>query len=295
MLKTEDIRIRDPYIVLCEEYYYLYSATGSHNGETIVVYKSLDLKTWEEPTIVYTLDKNSWKKAELWAPEVHLYNGKYYMFLSILGKNGLRGTEISVSDTPDGIFTPITDRPATPLDKSCIDGTLIIDNGKPYMVYSHDWPDNYIKERDVYLGEIWATELSEDLSTPVGKPFLLFCSDECPYSAQAAAPTEWIEGIVQRYGSDAPFVRRLKNGKLFLTWSPIPANNYIVIGAVADRIKGPWKHCETPVFDKNGGHAMFFTDKDGNDKMCIHCPECEPNERALILNVKEAEGEIVLK
>ena len=76
MLKTEDIRIRDPYIVLCEEYYYLYSATGSHNGETIVVYKSLDLKTWEEPTIVYTLDKNSWKKAELWAPEVHLYNGK---------------------------------------------------------------------------------------------------------------------------------------------------------------------------------------------------------------------------
>ena len=117
MLRTEDIRIRDPYIVAEDGCYYLYSATGSHNGETIVVYKSSDLKNWQEPTTVYTMSKDSWKKAELWAPEVHKYNGKFYLFLSILGKTGLRGTEISVSDAPDGLFIPISDRPATPLDR----------------------------------------------------------------------------------------------------------------------------------------------------------------------------------
>ena len=72
-------------------------------------------------------------------------------------------------------------------------------------------------------------------------------------------------------------------------------NNYVVVGAVADSIRGPWKHCKNPVFDKNGGHAMFFKDKDGNDKMCMHCPECAPLERALILDVEEKDGEIVLK
>lgn len=291
MIKTEDLRIRDPYIVLHNDTYYLYRSYDL----AIWVLRSKDMKTWDEPIKVYTIPENSWGYADLWAPEVHLYNGKFYMFLSLLGKNGLRGTEISVSNTPDGFFTPISNRPATPLDKSCIDGSLIIDGGKPYMVYSHDWPDNYVKDRDVYVGEIWAVELSEDLTTPVGEPFFLFASDECPYSALAAAPTEWEDGIIMRYGSDAPFVQRLNSGKLFLTWSPIPNNNYVVIGAVADSIKGPWKHCEKPVFDKNGGHAMFFTDKDGTLKMCIHCPEKEPFERALILSVCEEKGEIVLK
>lgn len=290
MIKTEDLRVRDPFIVLHNDTYYLYRSYDL----AIWSYKSKDMKIWEEPKKVYTIPADSWAYTDLWAPEVHFYNGKFYMFLSLLGKNGLRGTEISVCDTPDGLFTPISDRPVTPLDKSCIDGTLIIDGGKPYMVYSHDWPDNYINERDVYVGEIWAVELSDDLKEPVGKPFMLFSSDECPYSAKAAAPTEWEDKIVLRFGSDAPFVQRLKNGKLFLTWSPIPDNNYIVIGAVADGIKGPWKHCEKPVFDKNGGHAMFFKDKDGTLKMCIHCPECEPLERALVLNAEEKDGEIIL-
>ena len=291
MIKTEDLRIRDPYIVLHNGFYYLYR---SYNN-AIWVLKSDNLNEWEEIAKVYEISEDSWAERDLWAPEVHLYEGKFYMFLSLLGKNGLRGTEISVSNTPDGKFTPIASRPATPLDKSCIDGSLIIDGGKPYMVYSRDWPDNYIKEIDAYMGQICAVELSKDLTEPVGEPFLLFNSDECPYSAVAAAPTEWEDGIVMRYGSDAPFVQRLSSGKLFLTWSPIPDNNYVVIGAVADNIKGPWKHCEKPVYDKNGGHAMFFTDKEGKAKMCLHGPECEPNERAVILDVIEKEGEIVLK
>ncbi len=291
MLKTEEIRIRDPFIVLHNDIYYLYRSFDN----AIWVFKSTNLIEWKEPTKVYEIPENSWAQRDLWAPEVHLYKGKFYMFLSLLGKNGLRGTEISVSDTPDGFFTPISNRPATPPHKSCIDGSLIIDSGKPYMVYSHDWPDNFLEDRGVYMGQICAIELTEDLKSPVGESFLLFNSDECPYSAAAAAHTQWEGGVVLRYGSDAPFVQRLSDGKLFLTWSPIPDNNYVVIGAIADNIRGPWKHCEKPVFDNNGGHAMFFTDKDGNRKMCLHAPECEPNERALILSVEEKEGEIVLK
>lgn len=58
-------------------------------------------------------------------------------------------------------------------------------------------------------------------------------------------------------------------------------------------IRGVWKHLKTPLFSDNGGHAMFFTALDGNRKMCLHCPECPPNERALFLNVKEEHRQLV--
>ena len=50
---------------------------------------------------------------------------------------------------------------------------LIPHGGKPYMVYSHDWPDNYVEERGVYVGEIWATELSKDLKPKTNNNSLL--------------------------------------------------------------------------------------------------------------------------
>lgn len=295
MIKREDIRIRDPYIVAANGIYYMYSSTGSADGTTVVVYRSTDLEEWGEPTDVYKLDTTTWKSKELWAPEVHYYNGKYYLFLSILGKNGLRGTEISVSDTPDGMFIPIADHPATPEGKSCIDGTLFVDNGTPYMVYSRDWPDNYVKELDAYVGQICATELTPDLKERVGEPFILFESSEVPYSAQAPTHTKYNGEWLYRYGSDAPFINRLSDGRIFLTWSPIPNHNYVVIGAVADNIRGPWTHIDTPLFDDNGGHAMFFTAFDGTRKMCIHQPERYPLERAMILDIVETDNGITVK
>ena len=287
-MKRQDVRIRDPFVLAKDGIYYIYSSTCSPDGTTVEVYKSRDLNEWDEPTVVYKLKTDTWKRKDLWATEVHKYLGKYYMFVSILGKNGLRGTEISVSGTPDGLFEPIADRPATPLDQSCIDGTLFVDDSTPYIVYSHDWPDNYVAEKDAYVGEICAVELSRDLKEQAGEPFVLFASDDVPYSAASPSPTTYEGKRVMRFGSDAPFVQRLKDGRLFLTWSPFPGNNYVVLGAVANGIRGPWTHIKTPLFDKNGGHAMFFTGFDGKRKMCIHKPEKMPLERATIFDVVES-------
>ena len=294
-MKREDIRIRDPYILPYNGKYYMYKAVNTEDLEYVAVHISVDLDFWSGEKVVYTFSDNTWKQSEIWAPEVHEYRGKFYLFASIKGKNGLRGTEISVSDTPDGVFTPVSDRPATPLDKSSIDGTLFVDEGTPYIVFSHDWPDNYVKEKGAYVGEIWGQELSKDLTSPVGEPFLMFASDESPYSKKAPAHHPWEGKNVIRYGSDAPFLNRLSDGRLFLTWSPLPDNNYVVLGAVSDNIKGPWKHLEKPLFDDNGGHAMFFTSFDGKRKVCMHHPEVFMKERALILDVEEKGGTLEFK
>lgn len=151
MIKTEDLRIRDPFVLVSGGLYYLYRSTEDE-GNTVSVHVSRDLKTWSEPKVIYRLAENSWGYKDLWASEVHFYKGKYYMFLSLMGKNELHGTEISVCDTPDGIFTPLTNVPATPASESCIDGTLYCENGAPYIVYSADWPHKFDALRGRNLG-----------------------------------------------------------------------------------------------------------------------------------------------
>ena len=292
----KDLRIRDPFMVLEGNTYYLFKAVNDDTPERIDVYSSNDLENWYDPKTVYIFTNDTWKEKDLWAPEVHKYNNKYYLLVSIKGKNGLRGTEISVSDTVDGIYEPITNKAVTPLDKSCIDGTLFVDNDRPYIIYSRDWPDNYIKEKDAYVGQICAQELSKDLITPIGESFVLFNSDDVPYSKISPARHGWEDKeLIYRYGSDGPFINKLSNGKLFLTWSPIPNNNYVILGAYSDNIRGPWTHIDKPLFDENGGHAMFFTDINGKKKIVFHCPEKFMLERATIYDVIEEGNELKIK
>lgn len=293
-MKREDLRIRDPYVVAHDGVYYLYGTNAKWTEEDVLyVYKSRDLKNWSDPVEIYRHPSGTWAKGELWAPEVHLYRGKFYMLLSLLGNHGKRGTQIFVSDTPDGKFTPISNSPATPYDRSCIDGTLYVENGTPFVVYSADWPDNLNEEKNCYIGEIRAIEMSEDLTRSVGDSFLLFRSNDSPASY---APTSiYNEPDRVRYGSDGPFLSKLSDGSILLTWSPIPERNYVVAAAVSDGgIRGKWRHLDN-IFSRNGGHAMFFHDFDGSRKMVMHYPEEYPKERAVILNAYEKDGTLVIE
>ena len=295
MKKTSEIRIRDPFVVVHDGAYYLYGSIDEYTGRVLYVHKSYDLENWEEPTVVYTLSEDSWAKGQLWAPEVHKYCGKFYLFHSMLGKNGLRGTEISVADTPEGPFIPISDRPATPAGQSCIDGTLYVEDGVPYIVYSHDWPDCYNEEKGAYVGEIAAVQLSDDLTHSVGEPFLLFDSTEAPLSGSNPHHCNRDSGPFVRYGSDGPFIEKLSDGRIFLLWSPMPGGNYVVLGAVADSIRSKWTHVEPEIFSENGGHPMVFEALDGERYMAIHWPEKNKLERSRFLPICEKDGKICLK
>ena len=143
MLKRNEIRIRDPYIVTDKENqcYYMYGTTdlvpGSlRAGCTFSVYKTEDLENFSEPKVIFDGSAvGFWADRDFWAPEVHRYNGKYYLFGSCKAEGKCRATHIFVSDTPDGTFVPISDEPPTPKDWECLDGTLLVENGIPYMVF----------------------------------------------------------------------------------------------------------------------------------------------------------------
>lgn len=272
MLKREDIRIRDPFIYTDFENgcYYMYGTTDLVEGSldarnTFSVYRSADLENFEEPRVIFDGGKRGfWADRDFWAPELHKYNGRYYLFGSCKSDGRHRATHIFVCDTPDGEFTPLTDKPATPWDWDCLDGTFWIEDGKPYIVFSHEWTQ--IKD-----GEIWAMELTGDLKQAVGEPFLLFRASDNPNVSETS------EGS-GNYVTDGPFLYT-EDGRLKMMWSSFYKGRYLVLEAWSDSLNGEWHHGGSR-FDFDGGHAMLFTRLDGERMISLHSPNTANLERA---------------
>ena len=88
-LTLKDINIRDPFILPLEKegVYYMYATSSvTENGKTyggMVAYKSKDLKNWSEPIRVFDVPRDNFLTGVVWAPEVHYYQGKYYLFATL--------------------------------------------------------------------------------------------------------------------------------------------------------------------------------------------------------------------
>jgi len=137
-MQTGDIHIRDPFVLPYNGIYYLYGTRGSTawgmaNG--FDVYCSTDLENWDGPYAVFENDGSFWADRHYWAPEVHQWHDRFYMFASFKNETVHRGTAVLVADTPRGPFAPLSNGPVTPREWECLDGTFYVSRDeKPYMV-----------------------------------------------------------------------------------------------------------------------------------------------------------------
>lgn len=281
-MKFCDINIRDPFVLVENGKYYLYGTRGETawtKAFGLDVYISDDLENWSEPKECFSLPENFWADKEIWAPEVHKYNGTYYMFVSLRSDTRNRGTQILKSDNPEGPFLPFTDDAITPPEWLCLDGTFYVDkNGKPYIVFCHEWVQ-------VTDGEIHAMPLKEDLSEPAGEPIMLFKASQ-PY---------WADKGRDKYITDGPFMYRTKKGKLMMIWSTFTKSGYTQAVAYSDNgeIDGNWIH-SAPLFDKDGGHGMIFDDLKGKKYLILHSPNENPLERPVLFEIEEKDDNLVV-
>lgn len=273
-MKTDEIHIRDPFILADKGKYYLYGTRGSEctgAGTGLDVYISSDLENWSDPAVVFRKAPGFWGTDDFWAPEVHKYNGKYYMFVSFKAQDRCRATHILVSDTPDGMFEPLTEKPVTPENMECLDGTLYLSKkGEPYIVFCHEWTQ-------VEDGEICALKLSPDLKESIGEPMILF---------KGSSPS-WSRSFKDNnYVTDGPFLFRKSEDELYMIWSTLKGD-YVEAVAKSDNgeIDGNWIHSSDFLFDRDGGHGMIFRDFDGNLKFIMHFPNETPSERPVIYDI----------
>ena len=184
MLQNHDIHIRDPFVlpVTAEQRYYLYGTTGpecwTNSASGFDYYTGSDLQHWEGPFPAFRPPTGFWADRNFWAPEVHAFRGRYYLFASFKAEGACRGTQILAADGPQGPFVPISAGPVTPRDWECLDGTLYVDaHDQPWIVFCHEWVQ-------VSDGEICALPLSEDLRSALDQPRLLFRASEAPWAQE---------------------------------------------------------------------------------------------------------------
>ena len=281
MLQAKDFRIRDPFIVpvAADRSYYMYGSTDQNTwggkATGFDAYRSVDLVDWEGPFPVFRPEPDFWSHSDYWAPEVHIYNGRYYMFATFKAEGVRRGTQTLVSDSPLGPFTPHSESPLTPSDWECLDGTLYIDKlGNPWMVFCHEW----VQIQD---GSMCAIRLNQALDTAASEPILLFNASDAPWGMGYPGQADYV--------TDGPFMHRTSSGDLLMVWSSFGEHGYAIGVARSSNgeITGQWTQDEAPLYAEDGGHGMLFRTFEGRLMLTFHQPNETPHERHVIIPVCE--------
>lgn len=275
-MKLSEIHIRDPFILPFEGKYYLFGSPGAYawkGCDGFYCSVSTDLEEWTEPAKCFNPPEGFWATDNYWAPEVHYYKGRFYMLASFYAVGHMRATQILAADRPEGPYV-VWSCPITPNHWMCLDGTLYVEDGVPYMVFCHEW----LQVRD---GEMCCIRLTDDLKAPAGEAKVLFKASQPAWAAKDA----------QDYITDGPFLHKLPDGRLAMLWSSFlrEEEGYVEALAVSEGgVEGPWHHCKMPVSADNGGHGMLFTDFEGNLRFTMHAPNSPYGlERAKLFYVEQ--------
>ena len=283
-MNISDIQIRDPFVVLEDGKYYLFGSTdkdiwkGAGCGFDVYV-SSNGLTEFEGPFPAFRPPEDFWSETNFWAPEVHFYKNAWYMFATFKPRQGRRGTAILKSSSGiKGPYIPWSTGNVTPAEWECLDGTFFEEDGKPLMVFCHEW-------QQVGDGEICAIRLTDDLRQAAveEKPSLLFRASSASWSfpLKNRAPGSFV--------TDGPFLFRIEK-ELFLLWSSFGKEGNYCIGAArseSGKVSGAWKQSSEPIYSADGGHGMLFYSKEKKLYLTVHSPNKTPYERAVFIELSE--------
>lgn len=283
-MKISDINIRDPFVLKEGDTYYLYGTRAKNFGKDVGgfdVYCSKDLVDFSEPEVCFDSVKAGLNREVNWAPEVHKYNGAYYMLATFTKPNGLRGVHILKADSPLGEFTLHSDGAVTPDEWECLDGTLYISKaGEPYLVFCHE-------HTQIIDGTVCYIRLAEDLTHTIGEPVYMF----------SGSTPEWADKKAQgeHYITDGPFMYRTKDDELLLIWSTFVKGMYCQCVAKSSNgeLDGEFVHLP-PLITNDGGHGMIFK---ADDKLMLtyHTPNKTNYERPTFRELEDIGSTVVLK
>ena len=294
-MKLNELHLRDPYILPFFGKYYLLFSPGKYAWEGcdgFYVTSSSDLEDWSEPIKVFTPPEGFWSNNNFWAPEMHYYKGAFYIFASFGAKAGhKRCVQVLKASHPEGPFE-VWSTPLTPSHLNCIDGTLYVEDNKPYLVYSREVIDDPNR-----IGSLWYVELSDDLKTPVGEHKFLFRGTAPKWSE---VKWNWVEDDpLTSWVAEGPFFHKTESSKLLMLWaSHSGPENYVEAVAYSETgsLFGDWKQCEKFLMDSNGGHGMLFKGFDFKLRFTLHAPNSPfGEERAKIYKVEEISEEPFLR
>ncbi len=266
----------DPWVIQKDSMYYYLHTLGNRIG----IYKTKaisDLKNATATTVWVSTGTGANSK-NIWAPELHWLNDKWYIYYTAGATPDLSTQrsfvlENSSRDPLEGkwvdkgkIFDPGTDFFA-------IDGTIFNHKGKDYFIWS---------------GHINSTDKTQRLYiAPMLNPWTLASSRK-----EISAPQYDWEKIGTPHVNEGPEILKNPDGKVFLIysasgcWTDDYALGMLTLKEGGDPLNAAdWIKSPEPVFTKspeNGaygpGHNSFFKSADGKEDWIIYHANSGPNE-----------------
>ena len=272
----------DPWVVTDGGYYYFMATTGAN----LTVRRTRDLADLAnaEVKIVWTPPASGPYRTDLWAPELHKLDGKWYIYFA--ADDGSNAThriyvlENASANPLEGEWTfkgKITD--AT--DKWAIDATVFEARGQKYMLWS-GWQGDTDGEQRIYIAHMSNPWTIDSPRTELSRAI---------YSWELGGGTLASPNPNQIHVNEGPEILQHK-GKLFLVYSGSPCwTDFYELGMLQARVKSKllkaksWTKLDHPVFHGDAaagvfapGHNGFFESADGKQSWIIYHANSAPGQ-----------------
>ncbi|MBD0295280.1 MAG: glycoside hydrolase family 43 protein [Flavisolibacter sp.] len=264
----------DPWVVQKDTTYY-YTHTF---GDRIVVFKTNKMSELNRATTttIWSPPSNTAYSREIWAPELHFINGKWYAYFAAddgQNKNHRMYVLENASADPLSGTWEFKGKVADPSDKWAIDGSVFEYNGQLYFIWS-GWEGDINVRQNIYIAKM------DNPWTITGNRVML------------STPTYDWEKNGDPDVNEGPEALKNRSGKLFLTYSASGCwtDNY-ALGLLSLKAGGDpmnpadWTKSPTPVFTtkaSNGaygpGHNGSFKSRDGSEDWIIYHANSQPGQ-----------------
>jgi GH43 family beta-xylosidase len=275
----------DPWVEYKDGVYY-YMNTTAINLMLWQTRDMADLKSAEK-RVVWTPPATGPYSHDIWAPEIHFLDGKWYIYFAAdSGTNHSHRIwviENSSADPFQGEWI-LKGKVAAPSDKWAIDPSVFEDRGKLYLIWS-GWEGDENGTQNIYIARLKNPWTVEGKRTMVSTP-------QYPWEKVGDVDAKLLPGNPPHIDvNEGP--EMLKHGnKLFLVYSASACwTDYYSLGmltaAAGSDLLDPtsWRKSPQPVFQQSPaagvyapGHNSFFKSPDGTEDWILYHANSAPGQ-----------------
>jgi GH43 family beta-xylosidase len=272
----------DPYSTYYKGYYY-YTNTLRNR---LVLWKTknlADLKNAEKKTI-WTAPKNTDYSDEIWAPEFHIINGKWYVYFAADNGNNNNHRMYALENKSEDPFQgewEFKGKIAAKTDKWAIDGDVFTYKKCLYMIWS-GWEGDANGQQNIYIAKMKNPYEIEGDRVLISSPTLDW--ETHGYLGEHSNPTQ------VNVNEGPQFLMR--NGKVFIVYSASGCwTDFYALGLLHFNGKGDlldassWVKSEKPLFQQSSknkvfatGHNSFFKSPNGKEDWILYHANSNPGD-----------------
>jgi GH43 family beta-xylosidase len=259
----------DPWVVRHNGMYYFTHSTG----QNLKLYRSRTMSdiASAESKVVWTPPEAGMNSKEIWAPEIHRVNDKWYFYYAADdGDNNHHRMWVLENSSDDPFNGTWVDKGKLnlPGDKWAIDGTIFGHNGSLYFLWS-GWEGDVNVRQDIYITRMIDPWTPDKVRVLLSKPELAWevkgASDELPTINEGPQFLKHDNKVFIVYSASG-------------CWTDDYSLGILEADAGADLMSAAsWTKSQLPVFAMSAsskafgpGHNSFFQSPDGKEDWIIY-------------------------